>query len=72
MRENRKKGAIVTRAIDKLAPFQRAISKAHLASAGVAVDSLENPDKPVIVIANSLIEICPGHEPLRQLAQEVK
>lgn len=72
MRENRKKGAIVTRAIDKLEPFQRAISKAHLASAGVAVDSLENPDKPLIVIANSWNEICPGHEPLRQLAQEVK
>ena len=41
------------RAIDKLEPFQRAISKAHLAAAGVAVDSLENPDKPLIAIANS-------------------
>ena len=60
------------RAIDKLEPFQRAISKAHLAAAGVSVDSLENPDKPLIAIANSWNEVCPGHEPLRQLAQEVK
>ena len=60
------------RAIDKLEPFQRAISKAHLASAGVSIDSLENPDKPLIAIANSWNEVCPGHEPLRQLAAEVK
>ena len=60
------------RAIDKLEPFQRAITKAHLASTGVAVDSLENPDKPLIAIANSWNEMCPGHEPLRQLASEVK
>lgn len=60
------------RAIDKLEPFQRAISKAHLAAAGVSVDSIENPEKPLIAIANSWNEICPGHEPLRQLAQEVK
>lgn len=60
------------RAVDKLEPFQRAITKAHLASTGVAVDSLENPDKPLIAIANSWNEMCPGHEPLRQLAEEVK
>lgn len=60
------------RAIDKLEPFQRAISKAHLAAAGVSVDSLENPDKPLIAIANSWNEVCPGHEPLRKLAEEVK
>lgn len=60
------------RAIDKLEPFQRAISKAHLASAGVSVDSLEDPNKPIIAIANSWNEVCPGHEPLRQLAAEVK
>lgn len=60
------------RAIDKLEPFQRAISKAHLAAAGVSIDSLENPDKPLIAIANSWNELCPGHEPLRQLAAEVK
>lgn len=58
------------RAIDKLEPFQRAISKAHLASAGVSIDSLES--KPLIAIANSWNEICPGHEPLKQLAEEVK
>ena len=60
------------RVIDKLEPFRRAISKAHLASAGVSIDSLENPDKPLIAIANSWNEVCPGHEPLRQLAAEVK
>ena len=58
------------RAIDKLEPFQRAISKAHLASAGVSMDALDT--KPLIAIANSWNEICPGHEPLKQLAKEVK
>lgn len=62
----------MVRAIDRLEPFQRAISKAHLAAAGVAVDSLEDPDKPLIAIANSWNEVCPGHEPLRKLAEEVK
>jgi len=60
------------RAIDRLEPFQRAISKAHLAAAGVAIDSLEDSGRPLIAIANSWNEICPGHEPLRQLASEVK
>jgi dihydroxy-acid dehydratase len=63
---------IMQRKIDQLEPFQRAISKAHLASAGIAIDSLEDPDKPLIAIANSWNEVCPGHEPLRQLAAEVK
>ena len=58
------------RAIDKLEPFQKAISTAHLASAGVSIDSLDH--KPLIAIANSWNEICPGHEPLKQLAEEVK
>lgn len=58
------------RAIDKLEPFQRAIAKAHLASAGVSYESLQT--KPIIAIANSYNELCPGHEPLRQLAEEVK
>lgn len=58
------------RAIDKLEPFQRAISKAHLASAGISMESLDR--KPLIAIANSWNEVCPGHEPLRQLAEEVK
>lgn len=60
------------RRIDRLEPFQRAITKAHFASAGIAIDSLNNPDKPLIAIANSWNEICPGHVPLRQLAEEVK
>ncbi len=58
------------RSIDKLEPFQRAIAKAHLASAGISIESLEK--KPIIAVANSWNEICPGHEPLRQLAREVK
>lgn len=60
------------RKIDQLEPFQRAISKAHLAAAGVSIDSLLNPNKPLIAIANSWNEVCPGHEPLRKLAEEVK
>ena len=60
------------RKIDRLEPFQRAISKAYLASAGISIDSLEDTDKPFIAIANSWNKVCPGHEPLRQLAQEVK
>ena len=62
----------MNRKIDQLEPFQRAISKAHLAAAGISIDSLENPDKPLIAIANSWNEVCPGHEPLRMLAAEVK
>ena len=58
------------RAIDKLEPFQRAIAKAHLAAAGVDVEALDT--KPLIAVANSWNEICPGHEPLRMLANEVK
>ena len=71
-RNSMRTGGQLMRAIDRLEPFQRAISKAHLAAAGVSIDSLENPDKPLIAIANSWNELCPGHEPLRQLAQEVK
>ena len=58
------------RAIDKLDAYQKAIAKAHLASAGISIDSLDS--KPLIAIANSWNEICPGHEPLRKLAEEVK
>jgi len=58
------------RAIDKIDSFQRAIAKAHLASAGISIDALET--KPLIAIANSWNELCPGHEPLRKLAEEVK
>ena len=58
------------RAIDRIEPFQRAIAKAHLASAGISIDALDH--KPLIAVANSWNEICPGHEPLKQLAEEVK
>ena len=58
------------RAIDRIEPFQRAIVKAHLAAAGVDLDALDN--RPLIAVANSWNEICPGHEPLRQMAAEVK
>lgn len=54
------------RAIDKLEPFQKAISKAHLASAGVSIDSLET--KPLIAIANSWNEVCPGPRALAKNA----
>lgn len=60
----------MVRAIDKLEPFQKAISKAHLASAGISIDALDS--RPLIAIANSWNEVCPGHEPLRKLAEEVK
>ncbi len=59
-----------TRAIDRIEPFQRAIVKAHLAAAGVDLDALDN--RPLIAVANSWNEVCPGHEPLRQMAEEVK
>ena len=58
------------RAIDRLEPFQKAIAKAHLAAAGVNLDALDT--KPLIAIANSWNEICPGHEPLQKLAEDVK
>ena len=58
------------RAIDNLDSYQRAIAKAHLAASGISIDALDS--KPLIAIANSWNEICPGHEPLRRLAEEVK
>ena len=48
------------RAIDRIEPFQRAIAKAHLASAGISIDALDH--KPLIAVANSWNEICPGRE----------
>jgi len=60
----------MTRAIDQLEPFQRAISKAHLAAAGISIDALES--RPLIAIANSWNEVCPGHESQLKLAQEVR
>lgn len=58
------------RKIDMLEPLQRAISKAHLAAAGVSMDSLDS--KPLVAVVNSWNEVCPGHEPLRKLADDVK
>ena len=58
------------RAIDKLEPFQKAIAMAHLASSGISYEALQT--KPIIAIANSWNELCPGHAPLRELAAEVK
>ena len=58
------------RAIDRLEPFQRAISKAHLAAAGVSIDALQT--KPLIAIANSWNEVCPGHESQLKIAEEVR
>ena len=49
------------RAIDKLEPFQKAISKAHLASAGVSIDSLD--PTPLIAVTHSWTEISPAIEP---------
>jgi len=58
------------RKIDQIEPFQRAICKAHLAAAGVDLDALDS--RPLIAVANSWNEICPGHEPLKKLAEDVK
>ncbi|MCT8137171.1 dihydroxy-acid dehydratase [Anaerobacillus sp. CMMVII] len=55
--------------LSQIAPFTRAILKAHLCSCGV---DYKNMDKPVIAIANSWNEIVPGHVHLRELAERVK
>lgn len=55
--------------LSTIAPFTRAILKAHLCSCGV---DYKNMDKPVIAIANSWNEIVPGHVHLRELADRVK
>ena len=58
------------RAIDRLEAYPRAIAKAHLAAAGTDPDALER--RPLIAVANSWNELCPGHAPLKKLAEEVK
>ncbi len=55
--------------ISAIAPFTRAILKAHLCSCGVDYSKM---DKPVIAVANSWNEIVPGHVHLRRLADRVK
>ncbi|HVJ47885.1 dihydroxy-acid dehydratase [Desulfitobacterium sp.] len=55
--------------INHLPPFQRAIAKAHLCSAGARYEDL---DRPIIAVVNTWNEIVPGHAPLRELAEHVK
>ncbi|MGE5623397.1 MAG: dihydroxy-acid dehydratase, partial [Methanocella sp.] len=54
---------------DNLPEYTRAILKAHLASMGV---SYEDCERPVIGVVNSWNEVCPGHYPLRDIAEHVK
>lgn len=55
--------------LSEIAPFTRAILKAHLCSCGVDYKSM---DKPIIAIANSWNEVVPGHVHLRELSERVK
>jgi dihydroxy-acid dehydratase len=55
--------------ISQIAPFPRAILKAHLCSCGLEYSKL---GKPIIAIANSWNEVVPGHVHLRQLADRVR
>lgn len=54
---------------DHLPEYTRAILKAHLASTGLSYDDC---DRPIIGVANSWNEVCPGHYPLRDIADHVK
>ena len=62
------------RAIDRIEPFQRAIAKAHLASAAGGLGMGIGIGEVWLDVKNRgpIHEICPGHEPLKQLAEEVK
>ena len=55
--------------LNQLPPFQRAIAKAHLCSAGASYEDL---DRPIVAVVNTWNEIAPGHAPLRELAEHVK
>jgi dihydroxy-acid dehydratase len=55
--------------LNQLPPFQRAIAKAHLCSAGARYEDL---DRPIVAVVNTWNEIVPGHAPLRELAEHVK
>lgn len=59
----------MTNRINQMPPFQRAIAKAHLCSAGARYEDL---DRPIIAVVNTWNEIVPGHTPLRDLAEHVK
>lgn len=55
--------------LNQLPPFQRAIAKAHLCSAGARYEDL---DRPIVAVVNTWNEIVPGHSPLKELADHVK
>lgn len=55
--------------LNQLPPFQRAIGKAHLCSAGARYEDL---DRPIVAVVNTWNEIVPGHAPLKELAGYVK
>lgn len=59
----------MTNRLNQLPPFQRAIAKAHLCSAGARYEDL---DRPIVAVVNTWNEIVPGHAPLRELAEHVK
>jgi dihydroxy-acid dehydratase len=56
--------------MDSIPQYTRAILKVHLASMGY--DRSDFDEKPVIGVVNSWNEVCPGHYPLRELAEHVK
>ncbi|HWJ03122.1 MAG TPA: dihydroxy-acid dehydratase [Verrucomicrobiae bacterium] len=59
----------MTNRLNQLPPFQRAIAKAHLCSAGASYKDL---DRPIVAVVNTWNEIVPGHAPLKSLAEYVK
>lgn len=59
----------MTNRLNQLPPFQRAIAKAHLCTAGARYEDL---DRPIVAVVNTWNEIVPGHAPLRELAEHVK
>ena len=76
-RYNKKKSMLageemMLRAIDKLEPFQKAISKAHLASGGVSIDSLDHKLPPLSCQATAEMRYVRDMSLLKQLAEEVK
>lgn len=54
---------------DRIPEYTRAVLKAHLASMGF---DYQDFDKPIIGIVNSWNEVCPGHYPMRGIAEQVK
>lgn len=56
--------------LDSIPEYTRSILKVHLASMGY--DRSDYDKKPVIGVVNSWNEVCPGHYPLREVADHVK